>query len=191
MKNYSLLFVACFFVSGCTRNTGNTSEQQLKADIFRLQQENDSLKRVLARNDTILKADTISKTPVESEPGVSPVSISGKHALTLQWISWDNPGSVMITEDKNGWYKITGQQVDQKNRQNYLKINGRIRPVSSTELEFDGTIETKVESINSGKPCLRTGTKIFKATGTRKYWRLQDMINCEGGMVTDYVDIYF
>jgi hypothetical protein len=32
---------------------------------------------------------------------------------------------------------------------------------------------------------------LFKSTKGRKYWRMQDMENCEGSGVVDYVDIYF
>lgn len=190
MKNSFLLFFTCVVLMACGKKTGNTVEQQLRKENFQLRQQNDSLKQILARNSADLKADTLSKAAAPVAPSNTSKFI-GKHALTLQWISWDEPGSVMITGGDGGWYKISGQQVDRKNRQNYLKINGKIRRLSPSELEFDGIIETKVETINGGEPCIRTGKKIFKATGTRKYWRLQDMINCEGGLVTDYVDIYF
>lgn len=192
MRNYFLLLLICLFLAACTKKTGNTTEQQLRTENFNLKQENDSLKRLLAQNEAPpIKADTLSKVSEPAAVASGAPKLPGKHALTLQWISWDHPGSVMITETDTEWYKISGQQVDKKNSRNYLKINGRIKPLSERELEFDGTIETKVETINEGKPCIRTGRKIFKATGSRKYWRLQDMINCEGGMVTDYVDIYF
>ena len=42
-----------------------------------------------------------------------------------------------------------------------------------------------------GKPCVKTGRFTFRITGTRKYWRLKEMTNCEGGMLVDYVDVYF
>lgn len=193
MRNYFSLLLACVLLSGCIKRTGNTSEQQLRTENFNLKRENDSLKRLLAQNEgPPLKADTLSENsqPVDSS-SADPHKLSGKHPLTLQWISWDFPGSALITEGEDGWYKISGQQIDRKNSQNYLKIKGKIRPLTAKELEFEGTIETKVQTINAGKPCIRTGRKIFRATGTRKYWRLQDMINCEGGTVTDYVDIYF
>jgi hypothetical protein len=38
---------------------------------------------------------------------------------------------------------------------------------------------------------LKEGDKIFLSTKGRKYWRLQNMLNCEGNRVTDYIDIYF
>jgi hypothetical protein len=37
---------------------------------------------------------------------------------------------------------------------------------------------------------MRSGTFHFKATGKRRYWRMQEMDNpCDS--VTDYVDVYF
>ena len=198
MRTYFWILTACITLISCQKKTGNTAEQQLRTENFKLKQENDSLKRLIAQNDTpLLKEDTISKITAPNVSSATPKAsdvipkLPGRHALTLQWISWDYPGSVMITAGEDGWYKITGLQVDRKNSSNYLKINGRIRPLNNRELEFDGIIESKVETINAGEPCIRKGKKLYKATGTRKYWRLQDMINCEGGMVTDYVDIYF
>lgn len=113
----------------------------------------------------------------------------GKHDFTLQWVGWNNPGTVVIEKSKTGWYPVSGQQRD--NKGNYVKISGKLKPVSSKELLFDGTIETRVDHINGGKPCLREGEQTFLATKGRQYWRLQQMLNCEGNMVTDYVDIYF
>jgi hypothetical protein len=191
MKIYFVLLCSIALVSACRNKPGNTADQQLRTENFRLKQENDSLKRLIAKSDiSTTKSDTLASAD-DRDTLTTYARFPGKHALTLQWISWDFPGSVNITKGTDGWYNITGQQVDRKNNQNYLKIKGKIKPVNAFELEFDGEIETRVETLNGGKPCLRTGRKIFKATGTRKYWRLQDMINCEGGMVTDYVDIYF
>jgi len=36
---------------------------------------------------------------------------------------------------------------------------------------------------------VRSGPMEFLVTQDRKYWRLQDMVACDG--LTDYVDIYF
>ena len=190
MRTLLLLLLVCTVLFSCRKKAGNTTEQKLRTENLELRQENDSLKRLLAQNAIRLEADTLAKEPVDDAPSQGG-DIAGKHALTLQWIGWDHPGSVTATPAANGWYRITGEQNDPKNKDNYLRIDGRIRHIGERELEFHGTIETKVDMINSGKPCVRTGRKIFKATGTRKYWRLQDMINCEGGLVTDYVDIYF
>jgi hypothetical protein len=115
----------------------------------------------------------------------------GEHMLSLQWISWEKMGKIKIANaDNEGWHIAQGLQNSDEN-QDYLKVDGKIKQISPSELLFDGVIESRVSFVNSGEPCLRTGTFHFKATGKRKYWRLQEMENCEGNMVTDYVDIYF
>ncbi|MEO8933367.1 MAG: hypothetical protein ABI295_03595, partial [Xanthomarina sp.] len=40
----------------------------------------------------------------------------GKHSLTLQWISWDTPGSVEITKNTIGTYSLTGEQKSTENK---------------------------------------------------------------------------
>ncbi len=182
---FILPFIAIVALSGCKSNT-QENEQRLRSENLELRQEIDSLKKVISKGSRQIKADTVlnmdSAKALTDDDG-----FAGKHLLTLQWISWDEPGSVNILPAENGWFTISGRQVKGSS---YLKISGRIKPLNAQELQFDGEIETRIESINSGEPCLKTGEKIFKATGTRKYWRLQDMINCEGGTV-DYIDIYF
>lgn len=188
MKKFAIALTATLFLFSCKQNSGNSADQQIRKENFYLKKENDSLKSVLEKSQRTYEGDTIQKLPEEPQIQAYP-TFPGKHALTLQWVSWQQPGSVNIKPSDNGWYTIEGSQSNPEG--NYVKINGRIKPLNNRELEFDGKIETRVDHINGGEPCIRTGTKIFKATGTRKYWRLQDMINCEGGMVTDYVDIYF
>ena len=55
---------------------------------------------------------------------------------------------------------------------------------------FEGKIETRVAYNNHGEVCVKTGKQIFYGKGDRKYYRLQNMENCEGGRLVDYVDIY-
>lgn len=113
--------------------------------------------------------------------------ISGKHALTLQWISWDKPGTVNFTKIGKNLYKVSGSQ---KKGREYLTIEGEISQVSVDELSFDGTIKHSTAINANGKECVKTGPKTFLATKNRKYWRMQDMANCDG-VATDYIDIYF
>lgn len=188
MKSSVIIIPVLILFVSCQPKEGANTEQRLRTENFELRRDNDSLKLLLKRSLRSLEGDTIQKLPPKEAESPYP-TFPGKHALTLQWISWDRPGSVSITEGYNGWHSIHGSQTD--NKGNYLKIDGRIKPLNNRELEFEGKIETRVDHINAGESCIRTGKKLFKATGTRKYWRLQDMINCEGGMITDYVDIYF
>ena len=119
--------------------------------------------------------------------------VVGKHMLSLQWISWEYFGTANITKQADGTLRCTGEQLsrgDDSHIGDYLKIDGTVRIVSALDLEFTGTIRTKIYHINGGKPCIRDGYYEFASTQGRKYWRLQQMDNpCEG--CVDYVDIYF
>ena len=190
LENYMMkLLIYLFFILSTLATCKNPApnEERLRTENFILRQQIDSLKNLIRKTDQPTESDTILKLP-EDKPSIDGDSFAGKHSLTLQWISWDEPGSVLIVPALNGWYTISGKQA---NRENYVKINGRIRPLSEQELEFEGEIETLIKTINNGKPCLKTGKKIFLATGSRQYWRLQDMANCEGNNTIDYIDIYF
>lgn len=173
---FILLFTAC---------TENKLSQIDKAKYESLIRENDSLKKLLNARDSLIKVqehtkikDTISKQTLKA----------GKHPITLQWISWDKPGYVEVTPVANDWYLIAGTQNNTNG--DYLKIEGKIRRLNEKELEFEGRIETLVSSINNGEPCIKEGKQTFYGKGNRKYFRLQNMTSCEGGMVVDYIDIY-
>lgn len=112
----------------------------------------------------------------------------GRHKLSLQWISWDYFGAATVTNSR-GVYKIKGEQKGRGNA-DFVKIDGVIKSIDAKEFVFDGKIITQVSHNNGGEPCTREGEFIFKITGKRKYWRLQQMDNpCDP--VTDYVDVYF
>lgn len=110
----------------------------------------------------------------------------GKHLLSLQWISWDRFGAASVVNRK-GVYYLKGEQ---KQRGDYVKVDGVIAEINARDFKFDGVIEMRISHINGGAPCKREGAMTFAVTGKRKYWRLQEMTNpCDE--VTDYVDIYF
>ena len=187
MKRQILILFLSASIVACTNKTGDRTEQRLRTENFQLKQQVDSLKDVISKSSRITKADTLAVLPVNKVGNSNGGGLAGKHPLTLQWLGWDRPGSVTIIPAENGWFTISGGQT---NKSGYLKINGRIRPVNEKELEFEGEIESRVESISNGEPCLKTGKRLFKATKERQYWRLQDMLNCDSS-TTDYVDIYF
>lgn len=119
--------------------------------------------------------------------------VVGKHMLSLQWISWEYFGTCNITKQADGTLRCKGEQLsrgDDSHIGDYLKIDGTVRIVSALELEFTGTIRTKIYHINGGEEVLREGTFTFLSTNGRKYWRLQQMQN-PADECTDYVDIYF
>lgn len=112
----------------------------------------------------------------------------GKHSLSLQWISWDYFGSAVVSNRK-GFYYLNGRQ---KSRQNsdFVEVAGLITEINEKNFKFEGTVTMQVSTINNGEPCVRSGEMTFAITGTRKYWRLQEMKSpCD--VTTDYVDIYF
>ena len=115
---------------------------------------------------------------------------TGPHNFTLQWIGWDRPGTVSLRKKSDHVYFINGEQVSRDSTE-YVTIEGTIEPVSATELLFKGTIKSVVNEVNKGNVCKRLGVYHFKASGKRKYWRLQEMTNCEGNNLVDYIDIYF
>jgi hypothetical protein len=114
----------------------------------------------------------------------------GRHSFSIQWIQYNkvNPGTVIIKALGDGEYSIEGEQRD-KLTNDYVTIKGTFL-AKGRELKFNGRIVSSTSYINNGQPCERTGLNIFKASGTRKYWRLQQMLNCDG-QTTDYIDIFF
>lgn len=185
MKNLLIVLSIMLIHVSCT-NEKNKSNEELKNNNISLIRENDSLKNLLAAKDSSVEIEK----PTEDIKKPSPLKTGkGKHPITLQWISWDKPGYVDITPVEDNWYTILGNQTGDDGN-NYLKIDGKIRRLSERELEFDGTIEILVEHNNNGEVCIKEGKQTFFAKGSRKYFRMQNMTNCEGGMLVDYVDIY-
>ena len=127
------------------------------------------------------------KTDINSAPAAR--MLLGRHRFSLQWISWDYFGTATVT-NRRGIYSIKGEQKGRgKGSSDLVQIDGIVTSIDAKEFAFTGKITTRISHINGGKPCLREGDFIFKITGKRRYWRLQQMDNpCDP--VTDYVDIY-
>jgi hypothetical protein len=115
--------------------------------------------------------------------------LMGRHRLSLQWISWEKPGKAIVTKVGNNLI-LKGQQIGDNG--DYLRIDGRIIDAAKDQFTFEGTIETRVSFINEGQACVREGVQVFARTKpTRKYWRLQNMLNPCTNIETDYVDLFF
>lgn len=124
------------------------------------------------------------------KPAAATTIREGKHLLSVQWIEDVNYGSCQIKRTgKAGEYTITGTHYN-KAKTDWLKIDGKITVVNSKRLRFNGTIKTRINHIANGKEQIRRGDFDFLSTGSRKYWRLQQMYNPED-ICVDYVDIYF
>lgn len=112
----------------------------------------------------------------------------GRHKLSLQWISWEYFGTATVT-NRNGVYYLKGEQKLRKGT-DFVRVDGVITEIDAKQFAFDGTVVTQVSHINGGRPCERKGQLNFRITGSRKYWRMQQIDNlCDAA--ADYVDIYF
>ena len=116
-------------------------------------------------------------------------NILGKHMCSLQWISWKDFGTVIISQDSDKTVHVKGGQKSKTNS-DYLEIDGTLTVINPLHLKFSGEIITCVDHINSCKPVKRKGTYNFTVAGQRRYWRMQEMTNPDDGCC-DYVDIYF
>ena len=133
----------------------------------------------------LLEAQTKTNVQVQTEKKL----LAKPHRLSLQWISWEEFGSISFKKD-GGVIRCEGEQISPDNGTDYLKISGTIEVIDAKTLLFDGEILTKISHINGGEECKREGEYKFVATGSRKYWRMQDTKNpCDVG--ADYIDIYF
>lgn len=141
---------------------------------------------LLASTAPLAGADTTPKTTVSS-PSMKRLLL-GRHHLSLQWVSWDRFGTVVVVE-KAGTLTIKGEQKSPDGAE-FVRIDGIVTRIDAKEFGFRGTIVTQVSHINGGKSCVRDGDFTFAIKANRQYWRLQQMDNpCEP--VTDYVDVYF
>jgi hypothetical protein len=114
--------------------------------------------------------------------------LMGEHIFNLQWIS-QPPGRARVTEEPKGELRLTAAQKNIKGE--FVTVDGRITKVTTKTFELEGTVRTSVGFVNGGKLCEKSGRFTFRITGTRQFWRLKEMNNCEGNGVVDYVDLYF
>jgi hypothetical protein len=106
--------------------------------------------------------------------------------IALQWISWKSLGRLSVTEAE-GVIHLDGSQIG-RDGAGRLAISGDIVSIDRTNIVFKGSIN--IYNAPTDRPeCLRDGVFNFRITGSRQYWRLQEMEACEG--LTDYVDIFF
>jgi hypothetical protein len=115
--------------------------------------------------------------------------LKGNKGVALHWISWDYFGRLKVTES-NGVIHLDGSQ-SERNGTGRLVVSGDVVSIDQTSFAFKGTISIydSPHDWQDRKECLRNGVFNFRITGSRKYWRLQEMEACGG--LTDYVDIFF
>ncbi|CAB3642889.1 hypothetical protein LMG3431_02272 [Achromobacter pestifer] len=124
----------------------------------------------------------VQKTDIKSQAAYE--RLLNNSGISLQWL-WSAQRGQLSAKDTNDVVRIDGTQA---NFEGTLKINGEIVSIDSDRFIFRGTILI-LDAPDKGRRCERTGDYEFRATGKRKYWRLQKMEQCNG--LTDYVDIYY
>ena len=147
----------------------------------------DSLNAKLNKlNDTLKKVGDDVKNKI---PKVK-IEIERTIPISLQWIGMmpNAQGKAQLIKQNDDWFSIRGEQTNTNNE--FLKINGKLKRIDASTISFEGTIITYIKTINGGAPCEKTGKQNFLKIGDRSYYRLQNMENCEGGKVVDYVDLY-
>lgn len=124
----------------------------------------------------------VTKTDIKNQAAYE--RLLNNSGVTVQWL-WSAQRGKLNAKDVNDVVRIDGEQA---NFEGTLKINGEIVSIDSDRFVFRGTILI-LDAPEKGRRCERTGDYEFRATGKRKYWRLQQMETC--GKLTDYVDIYY
>lgn len=106
--------------------------------------------------------------------------------LTLQWISFESSerGHVRVS-DADGFVHLNGAQ---RHGEASVELDGDVTRIERDRFFFRGRIAIR-NAPDPGRDCLRDGELEFRITQNRRYWRLQQMEQCDG--LTDYVDIYF
>ncbi len=202
MKNtnqpFLILWIFIFLLAACN-NASHEKELDQKERETEILQKEPGLKDKQTVVDSINSnspkkpnAQPINKTENNATETVKD-RLSGKHSLTIQWISWEKPGEITFNSIGNNTYKVAGfQKANKADKcpECYLQINGIIKEITPKKLRFTGKIESSIYHIQGGKPCIKEGTFDFVSTKNRKYWRCRNMSGCDG-VTTDYIDIYF
>ena len=112
--------------------------------------------------------------------------LRGNSGITLQWIGWEHRGHVRVSE-RDGLLHLSGAQ-NARGGPGRLTLEGEVLEIGPSSFTFRGRIAIS-DTPDAGRDCVRDGTYEFRVTQRRRYWRLQQMEQCDG--LTDYVDIYF
>ena len=125
---------------------------------------------------------SVQKTDIQNQAAYE--RLMNNSGITLQWL-WSAQRGKLTATDENDLVHLEGTQA---NHEGTLKIKGDIVSIASDRFVFRGTILI-LDAPDKGRRCERNGEFEFRATGKRKYWRLQQMEACGG--LTDYVDVYY
>ena len=116
--------------------------------------------------------------------------LEGADGMSLQWISWERRGRIVVTEP-GGRVHLEGEQREARGP-GRMTLSGDVTRIDPSSFTFVGAI--RIVDAPSDRPlCVRNGAFTFRISGRRRYWRLQQMASpdpaCAG--LADYVDIYF
>ncbi|MXO65069.1 hypothetical protein GRI91_04825 [Altererythrobacter endophyticus] len=106
--------------------------------------------------------------------------------VTLQWIGWDQRGTLNAWNDR-GLIRLKGGQRSD-DQPGGLTLEGVVTEIGADHFVFDGRITIK-DTPDIGRDCSADKSWYFGITQNRKYWRLREFEWCDG--LTDYIDIYF
>lgn len=152
--------------------------------------------RLPPRGSAQTQTQTQSPAPAQAQPqaqGGQKTEIKDQAAyerllhnsgVSVQWL-WTDARGKLKAVDENDVVRLEGGHATDKGS---VSINGQVLSISADRFTFRGTILI-LDAPDKGRRCERTGDYEFRATGKRKYWRLQQMEACGG--LTDYVDIYY
>ncbi len=129
-------------------------------------------------------AETARTTVVQDRAALD--RLRRNSGITLQWISFESParGHVRVSE-RGGLVHLAGSQ---RGNGGEVTLDGDVLEIGASSFTFRGRIVI-TDTPDPGRTCVRDGTYEFRVTQNRRYWRLQQMEQCDG--LTDYVDIYF
>ncbi len=105
--------------------------------------------------------------------------------VTLQWV--EVPAGKLTQTNEKGRIRLRGEHRDPKTG-NYLELDGYLLEVHDRRLVFEGEVVTRVDHIEDGLECTRSGRLEFRRSGKRRFWRMQSM-QSPCSVVTDYVDL--
>lgn len=124
----------------------------------------------------------VQKTEIRDQAAYE--RLRNNSGVSLQWLWTDTRGHLTARDDRD----VVSLEGGQINGEGSLEIQGDVVSISADRFIFRGTILI-LNAPDKGRRCERKGDFEFRATGKRKYWRLQQMEACGG--LTDYVDIYY
>jgi hypothetical protein len=108
--------------------------------------------------------------------------------ITLQWISFETAARGHVVAQMNGGLLHLSGSQRAHGGPGRVTLDGDVLRINPRSFVFRGRIVI-TDTPDRGRNCVRDGIYEFRATGQRRYWRLQDFEACDG--LADYVDIYY